>query len=130
MLKVIILGLFLLVAIVLSILLQIYLSNRQNKWTGLVIPGICLLLSFFPMLSTPAEFSATKTFTDESGQVISEVVTTKEDNTVAGSEIASMVLIFLVSNIPTAVLLAIYFACREKIKKASELEKMNILDLE
>jgi hypothetical protein len=37
---------------------------------------------------------------------------------------------FLISNIPTIVLLGIYFGCREKMKLRSQLDKMNIQDLE
>jgi hypothetical protein len=37
---------------------------------------------------------------------------------------------FLISNIPTIVLLGIYFGCREKIKLRSQLDKMNIQDLD
>ena len=36
---------------------------------------------------------------------------------------------FLLSNIPTIVLLGIYFGCREKMKLRAELEKMSIQDL-
>ena len=35
----------------------------------------------------------------------------------------------LVSNLPTLVLLAIYWAGRERVRKQSELDKMNIQDL-
>jgi len=37
---------------------------------------------------------------------------------------------FLISNIPTIVFLGIYFGCREKMKLRSQLDKMNIQDLE
>ena len=36
---------------------------------------------------------------------------------------------FITANIPTIVLLAIYFACREKRKRRRELEKMKLQDL-
>ena len=42
-----------------------------------------------------------------------------------GPILASLIL----GNIPTVILLAIYFACREKFRKRSELDKMNISDL-
>jgi hypothetical protein len=44
--------------------------------------------------------------------------------------IMSSVMVFLVSNIPTIILIAIYLACREKFKKKKEIERMNIHDLE
>ena len=42
-----------------------------------------------------------------------------------GPILASLIL----GNIPTAFLLVIYFACREKFRKRSELDKMHINDL-
>jgi len=36
----------------------------------------------------------------------------------------------LLFNISTIILLAIYFGCREKLKRKAQLEKMNIQDLE
>jgi len=44
--------------------------------------------------------------------------------------IAVAVYVFLTYNIPTTILLAIYFACREKQKRNRDLEKMNIQDLQ
>jgi hypothetical protein len=39
------------------------------------------------------------------------------------------VMLFLVANIPTVIIIVIYFACREKFKKNKEIDKMNIQDL-
>jgi hypothetical protein len=44
--------------------------------------------------------------------------------------VASALPVFLMSNIPTLLFLAIYFACREKRKLRKELDKMNVQDLE
>ena len=43
--------------------------------------------------------------------------------------ILTALLTVLLSNIPTLVLLVIYWAVREKYRKRSELDKMNIDDL-
>lgn len=40
-----------------------------------------------------------------------------------------VVLVWLLANIPTAVLLVIYFACREKKRRKKQIERMNIQDL-
>ena len=37
--------------------------------------------------------------------------------------------VFLLMNIPTAILLAIYFTVRERKRKNKEIDKMNIKDL-
>ncbi len=71
--------------------LQIFLSKRERKWPGLVLPIIAFLFSLiFPlnMMALP------------------------------GSEIVSLVfqilIIWLLGNIPTIILMAIYFSCRRK----------------
>lgn len=43
--------------------------------------------------------------------------------------VLSMLLVWLMANIPTIVLSVIYIACREKFKKNKQLNKMNIQDL-
>ncbi|MDR2940815.1 MAG: hypothetical protein LBV08_10950, partial [Clostridiales bacterium] len=40
------------------------------------------------------------------------------------------IIIFLLFNIPTIILAAIYFACRGKHRRRKSLEKMNIQDLQ
>lgn len=96
--------LVLLVVVVGGILLQIFLSKRESKWPGLVLPAISFLWSLlylFNMMDT--------------GSVVQNILTA--------------LLTVLLSNIPTLVLLAIYWAVREKRRKRSELDKMNIDDL-
>ena len=46
-----------------------------------------------------------------------------------GTTIVQMVVIFALYNIPTAILLVIYKACREKLNRNTEVQKMNIQDL-
>ena len=48
-------------------------------------------------------------------------------NVVKGGNIAA---VFLLSNIPTIILLVIYFSSREKFRKKKQIEKMNLQDLE
>ena len=96
--------LVLLVVVVGGILLQIFLSKRESKWPGLVLPAISFLWSLlylFNMMDT--------------GSMVQNILTA--------------LLTVLLSNIPTLVLLAIYWAVREKRRKRSELDKMNIDDL-
>ena len=90
-----------------GICLQVFLSKRESKWFGLILPFICfacsiamLLLMFIPPNMTP-------------WGVFSQAAIT-----------------FLFANIPTIVLLAIYFGCRETIRRKNDIEKMNIQDLE
>lgn len=86
--------------------LQVFLSMQENKWFGLILPVICALLS----LSVPLNMAVLP------GQAWQEVL-------------PSIILSTLYANIPTAVLLAIYAACRQRRRKRRQLEKMNIQDL-
>ncbi len=89
------------------IALQIFLSGRESKWPGLVLPAISFLFSLlYPLnMMAPAEG-------------------------VSAGFVIQLLLVWLFANIPTIVLLAIYFACREKRKKKKQIDKMNIQDLD
>ena len=99
----IVLGLGVLVFVVGSVLLQIFLSRRESKWPGLVLPIFSSLYSLVMVFSAVAYNGGIPW----------------------GPILASLIL----GNIPTALLLVIYFACREKFRKRSELDKMHISDL-
>ena len=87
-----------------GILLQIFLSKRESKWPGLVLPAITFLCSVLMMLNVTAMETAR-------------------------AVIAALLSAFIMGNIPTLILLAIYFACRGKQKARSEMDKMLIKDL-
>lgn len=95
---------FLVVGLV--IYLQIFLSKMKNRWPGLILPILSFIYSLFMLLNI--------TTFETVGKVQS---------------LMSAISTFLVSNIPTIVLLAIYFGIREKVKIRSEIDKMNIKDL-
>ena len=95
---------FLLVFAVGGVLLQIYLSKRESKWPGLVLPGICALFSLVAVLNVAAMGSVAEA-------------------------IGTMLLSLVVYNIPALVLLVIYWICRQKYSRAREMEKMHIADL-
>ena len=84
--------------------LQVFLSRRENQWLGLLLPMLTFLYSLVMVCS----------------------VTAYEGGIPWGPILASLIL----GNIPTAVLLlVIYFACREKFRRRSELDKTRIEDL-
>ena len=87
-----------------GILLQIFLSKRESKWPGLILPVICLLYPLILILNVAAAGNA-------------------------GSVIATLVMSGFMGSIPAAVLLAIYFACLSGRTKKQEMEKMNLHDL-
>ena len=86
-----------------GILLQIFLSKRESKWPGLILPLLTFLYSLLMACSAVAY----------NGEIP------------WGPILASLLL----GNIPTVILLAIYAACREKRRKRGELDKMQIKDL-
>lgn len=99
-------GLIILAFIVGVILLQIFLSKTESRWPGLVLPIIAFLFSFFfPLSLMVPEEGATAGFYFE------------------------MLLLWLLGNIPTIILLTVYFVCREKHRRNKQLDKMNIQDL-
>lgn len=116
-----------------SIWLQIFLSKKENKWLGLIIPIICFMFSIMIVLSLSMY---TNTGITSVTETIEGVIVTNKTTTLQSekpsiiSMLASVVPVFLISNIPTIIFLAIYSACREKLKLRNELDKMNIQDLE
>ena len=95
---------FVLVVLVGGIFLQIFLSKRESRWPGLVLP----LLTFLWSLLGPLNVMDT-------GSVSQNVL---------------LVLVTLLAgNIPTLILLAIYWAVREKRRVKDQIDKMKIDEL-
>lgn len=95
---------FVLVVLVGGIFLQIFLSKRESRWPGLVLP----LLTFLWSLLGPLNVMDT-------GSVSRNVL---------------LVLVTLLAgNIPTLILLAIYWAVREKRRVRDQIDKMKIDEL-
>jgi len=111
-----------------SIWLQIFLSKKNNKWLGLIIPLICFLFSIMTVLSL-SMYTVNSVSETIDGVVVTHQ-TSQSDKPSMISMIATVLPVFLISNIPTLLFLAIYFACREKLKLRNEMDKMNIQDLE
>ena len=88
-----------------TILLQIFLSRRQSRWPGLILPALTLLYSLVMVLN---------------------VATTGD----LASALLAMGVTFLLGNLPTLILLVIYAACREQYRRKKQMERMNIQDLE
>lgn len=99
--------LFILALLAGIIWLQIFLSKKESKWPGLVMPIISFLFGLLYPLN---------------------MVVPSEGVTVGF--IIEMIIVWALGNIPTFVLLAIYFGCRGRNRKQKELDKMNIQDLD
>jgi peptidoglycan/LPS O-acetylase OafA/YrhL len=86
-----------------GILLQIFLSKRESKWPGLILPGLTFLWSLMPAL----------------------YVVSPDGSFPWGT----ILPVLLMGNIPTLVLLAIYWAAREKRRTKKQVDKTRIDDL-
>ena len=94
----------LLVFLVGIVLLQIFLSRRESRWPGLILP----LLTFLSALLLPLNVMDTGSVSEN---ILLAVVT------------------LLAGNLPTLVLLAIYWAAREKLRVRNQMEKMGKQDI-
>lgn len=94
-----------LVLVVGGVLLQIFLSRRESRWPGLVLP----LLAFLNALLLPLNVTDT-------GSLARNVLT--------------VLVTLLMGNIPTLVLLAIYWAAREKRRLRAQMERMDKQDIQ
>ena len=87
-----------------GVLLQIFLSRRESRWPGLILP----LLTFLSALLLPLNVIDTGSVSEN---ILLAVVT------------------LLAGNLPTLVLLAIYWAAREKFRVRNQMEKMGKQDI-
>lgn len=85
--------------------LERFLARQESKYPGLVLPGIQILGSLIMVLNLT-----------DTGSALGNAL--------------SIFLTLLVGNLPTALYLAIYFACRKKRNQDSERQRMNIQDLD
>lgn len=90
----------------LSIVLQIYLSKKKNKYLGLILPSLSFIFSLIVLAN----------YVVPNGLKI-------------GPLFMSVLGIFLFSNIFTLIYLVIYFIFKDKKNSGSEIDKMNIKDL-
>ena len=105
--------LFLLI-IVGIILLQVFLSKRESKWPGLVLPILAFLFGLLYPLNMAAPFTGVN-----ASLVYVDI-----------GFVLQMIFVWILGNIPTIVFLAIYFVCRGKQRRNKQLDKMNIQDLD
>ena len=102
--KTLVLSLVVLLFLVGGILLQIFLSRRESRWPGLVLPLLAFLQSLLLVLNVA-------------------------DTGSASQNVLTVLVTLLVGNIPTLVLLAVYWAAREKIRVKSQMERMEKQDV-
>ena len=96
---------FLILVYIGLIFLQLFLSRKNNKWYGIIIPVINFFFSILFSIYISTNFLITTNF-------------------------LMLLFLLILFNIPTAIYLIIYAICRENIKKRKiELDKINIQNL-
>ena len=89
-----------------GVLLQIFLSKREHWLPGLILPAVTFLHSLLGLLGMAA-------YGVRAGQFALQAFG-----------------VMLLLNIPTLILLAVYFSCRARKRRQEEIDKMNIQDLD
>jgi len=121
------------------IILQIFLSKSGSKVAGLILPILSFVMAIVISLAIPAfsmfNQASTVTYSDsdsfyiEDEMIVEEFVEDESSGSTGIVGVAfSFIIVFIITNIPTAVYLAIYFGCRPK-KQKIQLDKMSIQDL-
>lgn len=95
------------------IALQVYLSRRQAWWPGLVLPALWFIYTLFAVVAAVTGY-----------YYVYEVPLPLSIDLVV-----SFPLSMLQANIPTFVLLAVYFFCRSRRRRQKQLDKMQVQDL-
>lgn len=96
------------VAVIAVLLLQVYLSRCVSRWPGLVLPILTGLFS----LVYPLSFAV-----PPGGMVTPQIIW-------------QLLMIVVIANIPTAILLVIYFNGRREPRTKRQMDKMNAQDLD
>ena len=109
------------------IILQIFLSKKESKWPGLILPILSLCLSIIAVLGMAVPGHEIST-ADENGIII-EDVSVKETLNVPPQLLAQAGSAFLTCNIPTIIFVVIYLGFRKKWRQRKALEKMQAQDL-
>ncbi len=101
--RIAILSIIFLVAVILIMLLQIYLCKKKNQRLGLILPAITFILAILYVLISYSY------------------------NQIPSYNVIGVIIGMVVWNIPTAILLMIYFTVKNK--DISEMDRMKIEDL-
>ena len=86
-------NLLLSILMICGMILQVFLSKKENKWLGLILPTITFLIGLLYPLSTAVPMSG-----------------------ITLEFILELLTVWVIGNIPTIIFLAIYFVCRKKMK--------------
>lgn len=126
---------FSLILILIAVIkLQIFLSKKDSKLFGLIIPIVILAISLllaFGGLPTNQEIETTQSITTETGEIVENSLDAKTptalvDNTLTVNGIIYTIIFINAGN---SVMLGIFFYCRHQKKKHVELKRMKAKEL-
>lgn len=124
-----IIGVIIIIAI---IRLQIFLSKKDNKLFGLIIPIIIFtssLIFAFGFIPTHNKIETTQSVMTETGKVI-ESSSDKTSTALRDHSLTTSIVYTIVSiNAGNFVMLGIYFYCRHKKSTHAELKRMRAKEL-
>ena len=101
--------------------LQLYLSKKENKWLGLILPIISFLLSAIIVVGVIMITIYSPEVLDaiEAGWITGQATHPALDNP---DVVMTGVMAFVIFNLPTIVLLIIYKVIRNTVKQELELD--------
>lgn len=116
----------------LVLVLQVFLCRKGNR-LGLILPALSFLLSLLITLTVASfAYMTSGTVTSQTsvdGQVVEQQVEEVAPSMTAPRQLLMVGGVFLVTNIPTAVLTGIWFYHKNRRDWKDELKKMDIQDL-
>ena len=122
---------FLLAISVGAIFLQIYLSKKENKWYRFILPLATFAISLIIVMGmvTFVEDGLTAVSQYIDGELVTTIINESESQEAIPGARGGVIYTFILLNIPTAILLAIYKAVRSKQNRRRDIEKMSVQDL-
>ena len=122
---------FLLAIPVGAIFLQIYLSKKENKWYGLILPLATLAISLMAVMGMAAFVEVGQTTMSQyiDGALVATIIDEGGNREAIPGAMGGIIYTFILLNIPTVILLAIYKAVRSKQNRRRDVEKMSVQDL-
>lgn len=115
-----------------TIVLQVYLSRRENRWPGLILPILSFGLALLAVLAVVVLNSVNTrdvVVTSPEDTVSTEPAPVEPESGV-GEAIIGGGIVFLIGNVPTLIYIAVYFGEREIFRRKEQMKRMNIQDLE
>lgn len=134
MLRNIIVVLSLILILIAVIKLQIFLSKKDSKLFGLIIPIVILAISLllaFGGLPTNQEIETTQSITTETGEIVENSLDAKTPTALVDNTLTVNGIIYTIISINTgnSVMLGIFFYCRHQKETHVELKRMKAKEL-